>query len=66
MAASDTVTRFGSCLPFVPATAGHVRVHQRRITAAGFPRAKWLSDFGYAANPHIQPAVIAQPRPARG
>ncbi|MDP9460813.1 MAG: IS21-like element helper ATPase IstB [Actinomycetota bacterium] len=32
----------------------------RRITAAGFPREKWLSDFDYAANPHIQPAVIAQ------
>jgi len=33
----------------------------RRITAAGFPREKWLQDFDYAANPHIQPAVIAQP-----
>ncbi len=32
----------------------------RRITAAGFPREKWLPDFDYAANPHIQPAVIAQ------
>ena len=32
----------------------------RRITAAGFPREKWLSDFDYNANPHIQPAVIAQ------
>ena len=32
----------------------------RRITAAGFPREKWLQDFDYAANPHIQPAVIAQ------
>jgi len=32
----------------------------RRITAAGFPREKWLQDFDYAANPHIQPALIAQ------
>jgi len=32
----------------------------RRITAAGFPREKWLSDFDYNANPQIQPAVIAQ------
>ena len=32
----------------------------RRITAAGFPREKWLSDFDYDANPRIQPAVIAQ------
>jgi len=32
----------------------------RRITAANFPREKWLTDFDYAANPHIQPAVIAQ------
>ena len=32
----------------------------RRFAAAGFPREKWLQDFDYAANPHIQPAVIAQ------
>ena len=32
----------------------------RRITAAGFPREKWLQDFDYTANPHIQPALIAQ------
>ncbi len=32
----------------------------RRIAAAGFPREKWLQDFDYAANPHIQPALIAQ------
>ena len=32
----------------------------RRIAAARFPREKWLQDFDYAANPHIQPAVIAQ------
>jgi len=32
----------------------------RRITAAGFPREKWLSDFDYNANPQVQPAVIAQ------
>jgi len=32
----------------------------RRLTAAGFPRQKWLSDFDYEANPHIQPALIAQ------
>ncbi len=32
----------------------------RRITAAGFPREKWLSDFDYGANPTVEPAVIAQ------
>ncbi len=32
----------------------------RRITAAGFPREKWRTDFDYTANPHIEPAVIAQ------
>jgi len=32
----------------------------RRITAAGFPREKWLSDFDYTANPTVEPAVIAQ------
>ena len=32
----------------------------RRITAAGFPREKWLQDFDYTANPHIQPALVAQ------
>ncbi len=32
----------------------------RRIAAANFPREKWLQDFDYSANPHIQPAVIAQ------
>jgi len=31
----------------------------RRITAAGFPREKWLSDFDYSANPHVEPAVLA-------
>ena len=32
----------------------------RRLTAAGFPREKWLSDFDYQANPAVEPAVIAQ------
>ena len=32
----------------------------RRITAARFPREKWPSDVDDNANPHIQPAVIAQ------
>ena len=36
------------------------RQSARRVKAAGFPREKWLQDFDYAANPHIQPAVIAQ------
>jgi len=34
----------------------------RRITAAGFPREKWLQHFNYTANPHIQPR---RDRPAR-
>jgi len=32
----------------------------RRLAAAGFPREKWLSDFDYDANPHVEPAVINQ------
>jgi DNA replication protein DnaC len=31
---------------------------ERRIRAAGFPRAKWLADFDYDANPNVNPAVI--------
>jgi DNA replication protein DnaC len=31
----------------------------RRLKAAGFPREKWLTEFDYAANPNIEPAVIA-------
>jgi IstB-like ATP binding protein len=31
----------------------------RRLKAARFPREKWLTDFDYAANPNIAPAVIA-------
>ena len=30
----------------------------RRVKAAGFPREKWLSDFDYAANPNVNPAMI--------
>jgi DNA replication protein DnaC len=30
----------------------------RRVKAAGFPREKWLSDFDYAANPNVSPAMI--------
>ncbi len=30
----------------------------RRLKAAGFPREKWLSDFDFDANPHINPATI--------
>src|SRR6478609_11165107 len=32
----------------------------RRITAAGFPRAKRIEEFDFAANPSITPAVINQ------
>ena len=32
---------------------------ERSLRAAGFPRPKWLTDFDYAANPGISPAVIA-------
>ena len=35
------------------------RSARRRLKAAGFPREKWLTDFDYAANPNIAPAVIA-------
>lgn len=38
----------------------------RRLKAAGFPREKWLTDFDYAANPNIAPAVIATWPPAPG
>jgi hypothetical protein len=31
----------------------HRRRSARRTTAAGFPRKKWLQDFGYAANPYV-------------
>lgn len=31
---------------------------ERQLRAAGFPRAKWLSDFDYDANPSVSPAVI--------
>ena len=31
---------------------------ERGLRAAGFPRAKWLSDFDYDANPSVNPAVI--------
>ncbi len=34
------------------------RRSERRIKAAGFPRAKWLSDFDYTANGNIVPALI--------
>ena len=32
----------------------------RQITAAGFPRAKRIEEFDFAANPSITPAVINQ------
>ena len=32
---------------------------ERQVRGAGFPRAKWLADFDYDANPGISPAVIA-------
>ncbi len=30
----------------------------RRVTAAGFPRDKWIGDFDFDANPNINPATI--------
>lgn len=35
------------------------RRRDRRVREAGFPRDKRLEDFDYAANPHINPAVLA-------
>lgn len=32
----------------------------RRVSAAGFPRSKWLGDFDFDANPNINPATIHQ------
>jgi DNA replication protein DnaC len=32
---------------------------ERQVRGAGFPRAKWLADFDYGANPGISPAVIS-------
>ena len=34
------------------------RSSARRLKAAGFPRDKWLGDFDFDANPHINPATI--------
>ena len=34
------------------------RSSMRRVKGAGFPRDKWLGDFDYDANPHINPATI--------
>src|SRR5204863_8075602 len=31
---------------------------ERQVRGAGFPRAKWLADFDFGANPGISPAVI--------
>ena len=31
---------------------------ERQVRGAGFPRAKWLADFDFNANPGISPAVI--------
>ncbi|WP_433359022.1 IS21-like element helper ATPase IstB [Streptosporangium sp. CA-115845] len=31
---------------------------ERQLRAAAFPRPKWLKDFDYDANPHIEPAII--------
>ena len=32
---------------------------ERQVRGAGFPRAKWLADFDFGANPGISPAVIS-------
>ena len=32
---------------------------ERQVRAAGFPRAKWLADFDFDANPGISPAVLS-------
>ena len=32
----------------------------RRVSAAGFPRSKWLGDFDFDANPNINPTTIHQ------
>ena len=32
---------------------------ERQVRGAGFPRAKWLADFDYDANPGISPAVLS-------
>ena len=32
---------------------------ERQVRGAGFPRAKWLADFDFDANPGIVPAVVA-------
>jgi DNA replication protein DnaC len=32
---------------------------ERRLRAAGFPRAKWLKDFDFDANPNISPATVS-------
>ena len=53
-----------SCWP--SATTGTADAPARRLKAAGFPREKWLTDFDYAANPNIAPAVIATWPPAPG
>ena len=34
------------------------RRSERRIKAAGFPRAKWLQDFDFDANPGVNPATF--------
>jgi DNA replication protein DnaC len=34
------------------------RRSERRIHAAGFPRQKWVKDFDFDVNPHIEPPVI--------
>jgi DNA replication protein DnaC len=34
------------------------RSSMRRVKAAGFPRDKWLGDFDFDANTHINPATI--------
>ena len=39
---------------------------ERQVRGAGFPRAKWLADFDFSANPGISPAVIAPWPPATG
>ncbi|MEV4418079.1 IS21-like element helper ATPase IstB [Catellatospora sp. NPDC049609] len=34
------------------------RRSERRIHAAGFPRQKWVKDFDFGANPHVEPPVV--------
>lgn len=39
---------------------------RNRLKAASFPRNKSLREFDFEANPNIDPATMAAPRPAPG